>query len=305
MTTTEDKLETLTPVQEKLMSEVSDRYISELTAPPKFNLRHVNRWLAVAYGMYDMPVPSRVEIVDSPAAAMRLASELLGEPQRELDWCGVGDGGWVSFYDYFAQIGVLTDEEAVEVRALRDFGRSAWDSLLLDECAIVVRRPKLLRVDDAGNLHSSSGPSIEWADGERDWAHHGIWIPERMVSDPRGYSREEYMAITNTEERRALGELAGWEWVISLLGGAVVDSWTDPETSLEYELVGCAGGQKLLRKQSPELSGSRRGVQRVRYSEPVHEQLVTARAARKWQAIPQLTPEQCESNPVLVYGVET
>jgi hypothetical protein len=292
-------LEKLTAKQEALMSKVAREYIALLTKPKPYNRKTVNTWLDVVYRLYDMKRPQRVEVAQSPVAALRLASDLTGTKQTQLDWCGICDAGWVAFYDYFERIGVTTREENADVRALRGFLSMAWDSVLLDECAIVVARPTLLLVDDDGNLHSTSGPCIEWGDGERDFAYHGTWIDERMVRDPRGYSREEYLAITNTEQRRALSEIAGWDWVISLLGGTTMDRWTDPRTKLAYELIQ-AGEQRLLKKQSPELANGSQPT----YIEPVHETLRTAAGARKWQAT-RLTPEACDADPALVYGVET
>lgn len=295
------KLETLTPAQERLADKIANRYISELTKPPPFNLSHIKAWLDVVYGLCDMKRPSRVEITDSPQAALRLATSLTGEKEVYLDWCGVGDGGWAAFYEFFEKIGVHSPAENLEVMKLRDFGRSAWDSVLLDECAIVVKRPKKLCLDDAGNLHSIVGPAIEWWDGEKDFAFHGTWLPERMVMSPREYSKSEYLAISNTEERRALSEIAGWAWVIELLGGSIADTWTDPGTLLRYELFVCDGGQKILRKLSPAL---KHGAQPL-YIEPVHEAIITAKAGRKWQAMPSLTAAQCEADPELSYGIET
>ena len=294
------KLETLNEQQEAILVEVADRYLSELTRPPPLDLKPVLGWLEVAYRIYDLRRPERVEVVASPLAALKLATELTGEPQSDLDLCGVGDGGWLAFYECFERFGVLSEEESEEVRKLRAFGRVAWDSVLLDECAIVIRRPKALLLDDDGNMHSSTGPAIEWADGEKDFAYHGTWIPERMVLDPRSYTRGEYFAITNTEERRALSEIGGWDWVMRLLNGKLVDTWTDPTTKLSYELLSCEGGQKLLRKQSPPLENGSQPF----YFEPVHEDLRSAKAARKWQAT-ALTPAECEADPELVYGIES
>lgn len=298
------KLEDLTPEQDALCDRVAEEYIADLTAPrdPAVmpDMGAIERWLDVAYRLYDLPRPKRIEIVGSPFAALKLAGELTGEEHENTDWCGTGDGGWVSFYDYFGRIGVLTEEdkEAAEVRALRDFGREAWDSVLLDECAIVIRRPLAIVVDGEGRLHNDRGPCIEWADGEKDFSWHGIWVPERTIVDPRSYTRAEYEAITNTEERRALCEIAGWDWVAALLDARIVDTWTDVSTSLVYELLSHPGG-KMLRKQSPALQNGSQPT----YVEPVHEDLSTARAARKWQAT-DWTPTQCERDPALTYRTE-
>jgi hypothetical protein len=294
------QMELDTPEHNRHFDAVADRYIYELTHPLPFEMAPVLRWLDVAYRLYDLKRPERVEIVDSPFAALKLATELTGETQDRPDCCGVADGGWVALYECFHDFQVITPEESADVLALRDFGRVACDSVLLDECAIVIRRPSVLLVDDDGNMHSSTGPCIQWADGECDYAHHGTWIPKRMVEAPTSYTKEEYLAITNTEERRALSEIAGWNWVLELLGGSSLDRWVDPATGLSYELLGCDGGQRLLRKQSPPLAN---GTQPF-YVEPVHEDLRTAQAARKWQAT-TLAPVECERDPELSYGIET
>jgi len=294
-------LEDLTHKQDALLEEVFQEYDNTLDRPQYPDINTIKAWLEVVYPLYDLPVPKRVEVVASPFAAFQLAKELTGQDERELDWCGVADAGWVSFYDYFKRIGVLKEdeEECRQTLALRDFMRVAWDSLLLDECAIVVALPRVYR-DEQGNLHNASGPCIEWLDGRKDWAWHGVWVPERLVMEPKSYTREEYMAITQTEIRRALGESAGWDHIVTLLGATSLDSWTDAGTGLSYELLGAATGERLLRKQSPALQS---GAQPF-YVEPVHELCRTARGARKWQAT-RLSPQECESDPELSYGAET
>lgn len=292
------KLETLTPEQEALAEEVAAEYIADLTRPTPPDTAVVERWLDIVYSFYDRKRPP-VEIEPSPHAALLRASELTGEKQLYTDYCGIGESGWVSFYDYFRRAGILSEDEAADVLALRDFARVAWDTVLLDDLAIVVRRPDVLKVDDNGNLHSSDGPAVAWADGEKEYAWHGTWVSERIVMQPRSFTREEYLAITNTEERRALSESAGWTWVAQLLGVSEVDVWTDSKTDLAYTLLRCSDGTQLLRKQSPPLKDGSQPT----YLEPVHESLRTARGARKWQAV-AWTPERCDRDPALSYGIE-
>ena len=294
-----DILEVLTEDQDAICEAVAAEYIADLTKPTKPDMEIIRAWLKIVYGFYDKPLPGRIEIAKSPDAALALATELTGEKQTTLDDCGIGDGGWVSFYDAWNRVGVLKDDEVSDLLALRAYMRVAWDTVLLDECAIVVQRPIVLCVDDNGNMHSASGPCMEWEDGHKDFAWHGAWVPERVIMSPRSYSREEYMAITNTEERRALSEAAGWEWVLQLLGGKTIDAWIDPATNLAYALIKCDNGPSLLQKQSPALKNGSQPL----YVEPVHEDLRTAAAARKWQST-RLSVAECEANPKLEFGLE-
>lgn len=291
-----DRLEKLTPEQDALCDEVAEEALRLFYRPLPLDTSATEKWLAVAYGLFDMPVPQRIEYVASPYAALKLATELTGEKYTETDYVGAADAGWVALYDAFSRLGVLTAGESADVLALRDFLRCAWDTVLLDECAIVVRSPLEIHADDAGNMHRAGGPCILWDDGEEDYAWHGTWVTKRIACEPKSHSREEFDAITNTEQRRALCESAGWDWVSALLVASVIDDWTDPVTKLSYQLMRCSNGQMLLRQQSPRLKDGSQPL----YIEPVHEELKTAQAARTWQAT-ALTPDECEGT-VLRYA---
>lgn len=294
-------LENLDAEQDLLLDQVAEEYVRALTEPDPYDPTVAAAWLRVVYRLCDLPYPDRVEVVASPEAAFALAETLVGAPvRRELDGVGVACASWVARYDAYHRLGVLSDEEVSEVFALRAYLRCAWDHVLLDECAIVVGRPVVLQLYESGNLHSVDGPAITWSDGERGYAHHGVWISEQIALRPRTVTREEYLAISDTEVRRALAERAGWEWIASLLGASVTDVWTDPATGLRYELLGYSEAEgKLLRKQSPALQDGSQPW----YVEPVHEDLMTARAARKWQAGEDVV--ECEDDPSLEYEVET
>ena len=292
-------LEAMTAEQDAMLDTVAEEYIRSMTEPDPYDAEVVAAWLRVVYAACDTPPPRRVEVADSPMAALTLASSLLGTKQSSLDGVGLADAGWVARYDAYHRVGVVSEEEVKDVLALRAFLRCAWDHLLLDDVAIVVRRPASLRVDTAGDLHCDDGPAIMWADGNAEYAHHGVWISERIALSPRMHTREEYLAISDTEQRRALSERAGWEWVADLLGATVIDRWTDAATGLAYELMSHDVG-KLLRKESPTLQTGARPW----YVEPVHEDLVTAQAARKWQAVGGSVAD-VEADPDLTYEVET
>lgn len=292
-------LENLTPKQAALCEAIAEEYIADIAKPTPPDPVAIERWLDIVYGLYEMKRPARIEIAKSPHAALILATELTGEKQTYMDYCGIVDGGWLAFYDYFKRIEILSQDESADLLALRDFSRVAWDTVLLDECAIIIQRPIALHLDDAGNMHCATGPCIEWADGEKDYAWHGTWVTERIVCSPRSHTKEEYLAITNTEQRRALSESGGWSWVAELLGAKSVDKWTDKKTRLKYDLLRCDDGQQLLSKQSPKLKDG----SQPKYLEPVHEDLKTAQASRKWQAT-TLSAADCEKDPVLSYGTE-
>ncbi len=298
-------LKELTNEQESLLDKVAAEYIDQLkcngcdlNAPD--NADTIKQWLSVVYtSIYNTAVP-KIIVCDSPDAALKLASELTGESQKYLDYMGISDSGWISRYDYFHRIGMLTDDEFAETYALCKFQKLIWDTVLCDELAILIRYPESVTLDSDGNLHNQSGPSVKWRDGLCEWFWHGLSVDERLVMRPNEFSAEEYKAIRSTEYRRALSEAMGWNRVVELLGARVLDTWVDPLTGLEYALLG-AGNDRWLRKQSPIITSGSQPT----YIEPVHEDLMTASAARKWQADDSLSVDSCEKDPILIYDIET
>jgi hypothetical protein len=293
-------LEALTAEQEALQDVVAEEYLAILDNPGTCTREGVRPWLEAVYKMYDKPCPERIEICASPATAFALEEQLTGSTDRLLDWLGLSDAGWVAFYDFWHRAGVLTNEEAAEVLLLRDYLKQAFDSVLLDECALVIALPRVMARDDDGQLHHSTGFAVEWHDGTGLCYWHGTAVPDRLVFNPESYTADEIKSETNTEIRRALGEKLGWGKVADILGAKPLDAWTDDATGLRYELMGSDPG-KWLKKQSPALQN---GAQ-PEYVEPVHEELKTAAGARKWQAVRGATPSDCDKNPTLSYGIET
>lgn len=294
-------LEKLSPRQEEIVEEVFREYDRAPNNPMSVDMDHVKKTLARIYSFWDMKLPDKIEWFDSPAAALKRATEITGTEQKEPDFCGIADSGWIAFYDFFGRPGVevLTAEENKDIYLLRDFQRMVWDIVLCDDTALLIRYPEELHRDSNGAAHSATGPCCKWKDGVEDYAWHGVLVDKRVILDPKSYTKDEYLAITNTEERRALGEAAGWDHIVTMLGASKTDGWTDPVTKLSYELWG-NGESQWIRKQSPRLKTDTQPY----YFEPVHEDLKTAQAARKWQACPELSVAECEKDPVLVYEVE-
>lgn len=270
-------------------------------------------WLEVVYKGESQAVPP-ITIVDSPRAAVALANLLVTGPKvTSLDHSGLADAGWVSYSDAMLRIMEQTEEEAAPSMKLKAYLRMIFDSVLLgfgpnskEGRAILVRHAKCYRRDSGGQLHCKDGPSIEWYDGQRVYFWHSVQVPEKLIMAPESYTADDYRAITSTEVRRAFGERYGWNQVVELIGSTLVNEWTDTATGLAYGLFRTesgAGGRReqWLRKQSPVLMTTQQPI----YFEPVHEDLRTAQAARKWQAVPEMRPEDCERDPVLTYGIET
>lgn len=293
----------LTKEQESVVEATAQEYLAILHRGDEVDIAAATPALEMIYGFFNEKLPD-VEVCDSPESALRKAKEL-GVSSPSFDWCGASDAGWIAHYDAFLRIGVITDEEAkdlLKMRALLFAG--VYDTILLDGRALVIRFPHTVKLDNNGDLHCADGPAIAWRDGKQEYSWHGVFVDQKLIETPEQYSKREALALP-TEKRRALCERVGWEKAMELFGCELSDTWTDPKTGLKYELFR-GNDLAILRKQSPVLMTG----EQPHYCEPVHTELKTAQAARKWQAVtrpdsdPAATARACNKNPALEYSVE-
>jgi hypothetical protein len=88
---------------------------------------------------------------------------------------------------------------------------------------LIVRRPRLLVYDAAGRLHSATGKCVEYHDGWRFYAWHGVRVPERVILAPEQLTRDDFLGEPNVEVRRVIQERMGQRFVLEL-GGVVLDT---------------------------------------------------------------------------------
>lgn len=77
--------------------------------------------------------------------------------------------------------------------------------------------PEFVGRDQQRRLHAAEGPAMRWEDGWKIYSWHGIAVPENWIMQPDQISRDDFMAETNAERRRALVEIIGSDRLASLL----------------------------------------------------------------------------------------
>ena len=117
-------------------------------------------------------------------------------------------------------------------RALARFNELVSGYWLGRDLALIVRRPTVLVRNSADQLHSATGPCMEYPDGWGFYAWHGVLVPERVILAPEKLTREDVLQEPNVEVRRVMQERMGSRFV-SELGGQVID--TSPRGTL-YEV---------------------------------------------------------------------
>jgi hypothetical protein len=149
----------------------------------------------------------------------------------------ISDYGWVSFYDFFAEIGVVKNSDFEQFKSLLLSG--IYDMIQLDGFCIVSNLPTKILRDEAGRLHNLNGPAIEFKDGYAQYYIHGRAIDDdifnRAVSGQ--LTREEFISEKNDEIRSAYFELLGSERLMTLLGAELIDSCQIVHKNGEVETI--------------------------------------------------------------------
>ncbi len=137
------------------------------------------------------------------------------------------DAPWLAFYSFFD---VYQAPNALH--ALACFNQMVSGYWLGQETAIIVRRPRVLALDEQGRLHSASGMCMEYHDGWGFYAWHGVRVPENVILAPDSLTRNDFLNEENVEVRRVIQERMTQRFVPEL-GGSVID--TGPRGTL-YEV---------------------------------------------------------------------
>ena len=119
----------------------------------------------------------------------------------------ISDYGWVSFYDFFTQIGVINNEKFNQFKDIILSG--VYDMVQLEGFCIVSNLPDKINRDNNSNLHSSNGSAIHFRDGYELFFWHGVNVIERWIKEPQTISKDEILKEGNTEKRRVLREILG------------------------------------------------------------------------------------------------
>jgi hypothetical protein len=215
-------LETLTPEQEAHIEVVKNYWLSKLftNGVKEIKKELIEEKISWMYDLCGYQAP-KIVYSKSPEDAQRIAREATGqEGYHEFSSYGnVSDYGWVSFYDYFTQIGVINDENFNNYRQLIDC--NVYDMIQFDEMCIVVPLPDFISRDNSLRLHNEDGPAISWGDGTAYYFWKGTAIEKDWIEDPNSISDEMIINTTDVEKRRCIMEIVGADRYYQILGGVV------------------------------------------------------------------------------------
>ncbi len=159
---------------------------------------------------------------------------------------GLSDWSWLAYYDYFLEIGILTEENAPLFVEYADlvYNSKIYDCLLYEELVIVCALPESLHFNDNG-LHGDGFPAIQWKDGYKQYYLNGTNVPEYLAITPTEDLDIQYFLseISNADVRIEFINKYGIEHMCEL--GEVVDTYENYSDEWyhksEYQLLNMGG----------------------------------------------------------------
>jgi len=150
---------------------------------------------------------------------------------------------------------------------------------------VLTDRPTVIARDGQGRLHSETGPALAYSDGWAIHAVHGVRVPAEVIEHPEAITVDRILTAPNTEVRRVMIELRGWDWFTAAAGLCLVDTADDPgnpgETIALWDLPEQVYDEPvrvvLVTNASPERDGTRR-----RYGLTVPADCDSAESAVAW-----------------------
>lgn len=98
--------------------------------------------------------------------------------------------------DYLAQQGHAMDRDLV-LRAKMASLAGPW--VMHPEFCIVSAMPEVLKVDQAGHMHSGDGPACRWKDGTRLYYLDGVRVGSKFVEDPESTTAVHLSKMTTAQ----------------------------------------------------------------------------------------------------------
>lgn len=171
----------------------------------------------------------------------------------------------------------LSSVTRTRVESWRAIAQSAYLWWPTETLCLFCERPTLRATDDGFRPHREDGPALEFRDGWRVYAWHGMNVPPDVIEQPAAITPERIDAERNVELRRVLLERYGEERFLEEAGAEVVD--TDSCGVLYQKRIAGAEPIVMVRVQNstPEPDGTLK-IYRLR----VPPWIRTARGAIAW-----------------------
>jgi len=156
----------------------------------------------------------------------QVGSQVGSEKIKYIDFASYGrywDYGWVSFYSFFEDIGVVKNEDFTKFKNLLSSG--VYDMIQLDGVCLVSQLPKVVKRNSQNMLHSDKSPACEFRDGYKLYYLNGVHFPEELFKKVtnKEMSAKEILEIKDVDQRTQAMRFMPEEDMIKGLKGELLD----------------------------------------------------------------------------------
>ena len=227
------------------MLQVRDEWVGRLLSNPDVSWETLKEKTAWIYGMGRFKNKKPIAIVlDSPLATQIAMNMLIHKKVLQVEsqvgsqvWSQVEsqnleytvpyfgtayDAGWLSFYDFFARIKVITNKK------LNDYINSNklfYEIFYFDGYIFATRFPKKILREESGQLHSMQEAAVQWRDGHTNHFIRGVPFTEELwlKIHNKELTPEEAIKLENIEQRTVSLQEIGYQIVLQKLGAKELD----------------------------------------------------------------------------------
>lgn len=214
------KLEKLTPEQEALIPVIRDKWISQLFDLKEINIPQLTEGVNWLYTFCKMEIP-KIIICESLLESQILVNILknltnVGDNVRANVWdkniqhesiCSYGDindYGWVSFYNFFSEIGILNNPNFnLFVNLLQS---NYFTMIQMDKVCIIVKNPKHILLNDQKQMNSTKDYAIKFNDETGMYFVNGFYLSDELFLklSNKEYTFEDFSIENNEEVKSAI-----------------------------------------------------------------------------------------------------
>ncbi|MCB4791081.1 MAG: hypothetical protein LHV68_04255 [Elusimicrobia bacterium] len=159
---------------------------------------------------------------------------------KGTDIWGQMDYYWIAFYMFPEKyLGVKYDQnKSILLHYWEDIAETSCWWWAYENVVFISDRPEKLSVNSNHRLHSDGSPAIRFTDGYSLWALNDIRVSKEIAETPaEKLNPELILNEQNPDIQREIIRKIGAERVLKKLNAKSLDTWTDPKTGKNYELL--------------------------------------------------------------------
>ena len=181
--------------------------------------------------------------------------------------------GWCAYLSFFDRVAGLDLPQYAAWRHYESMALHGGPRFEHARFWIVCDFPIVVRQDDAHRPHCASGPQLAWRDGFATWYWRGTAVPREWIEHPESIDPQLALTHENSEMRRVVAEIVGWDKVLDRLDPMTINEDKDPTIGTLLEVTIEGERERFLRV----LCGTGRT-----FALPVPPTMKSALAAQAW-----------------------